>query len=90
MPVERSKRTYEQYRQRARDLYERVAVIHGETHGSNILLDEIKIAEHANVQITEDGAFVEAIVWVPKEKFERPEPRTDWSTVVEPTKAEDE
>jgi hypothetical protein len=42
------------YHQRARDLYE----------GSNV-----KIANIKNVQLSEDGAFVEAMVFIPKSEI---------------------
>ena len=51
-----TKRLYLAYRAKARELFE----------------DDdkwIKVSDHANVQMTEDGAFVEAVVWVPKEKL---------------------
>lgn len=33
--------------------------------------ENITISDHAEVRMTEDGAFVEALVWVPKELIER-------------------
>jgi hypothetical protein len=68
--IDRSKATYDRYRSRARDVYSHVAVTHGERFGTNTIHVEIKVPEHANVQLCEDGAFVEAIVWVPKATME--------------------
>ena len=55
-----SKERYLRYRVVARNLFEDVGKIESEY---------IKIPSHANVQIWEDGAYVEAVVWVPKEKL---------------------
>lgn len=55
------KHEYHQYRDIARKLYEDVGMIDSEY---------VKIPEHAPVMVTEFGAFVEAIVWVPKEKLD--------------------
>lgn len=59
------RRTYDEqkrlrtaYRAKAREMYEDVG--RQET-------EYIKVPEHANVQIVEDGAFIECVVWVPKE-----------------------
>ena len=71
--MNKSKEAYLQYRERARELYARGEVIHGEQHGTNIVLEEVTVPQHAHVSICEDGAFVEAIVWVPASKFNRPE-----------------
>lgn len=70
--IDNSKERYLQFRDRARELYARCAVMHGEQFGTNIILEDVSIPLHANVQIGEGGAFVEAIVWVPNEKFDRP------------------
>lgn len=62
-PISREeiKRRYLAYRERAKALYERCAV----QHEPYQLCEEIKIPTHATVQMVEDGAFVEAVVWVP-------------------------
>jgi hypothetical protein len=72
VPIDNSKETYLQYRIRARELYERGAVFHGESFGTNEVVESISVPEHANVQVCDEGAFVEAIVWVPKNKLQRP------------------
>lgn len=48
------------YREAAKFLFEDVG---------RIASEHIQIPLHANVQATEDGAFVEAVVWVPKEEM---------------------
>jgi hypothetical protein len=72
--IDKSKETYQQYRERARELYGTCAVYHAAQHGRNLLVEEITVPLQANVQICEGGAFVEAIVWVPESKLQRPEP----------------
>lgn len=69
--INKTKETYLKYRDRARDLYEHGAVAHGDRFGSNKLLEQVTIPINACVQICEDGAFVDAVVWVPAEKLER-------------------
>ena len=59
-----TKRLYLAYRAKARELFEE------RIHFMPCPSDKwIKVSEHANVQMTEDGAFVEATVWIPKEKL---------------------
>lgn len=58
--IDKSKETYDRYRDKARFLYQDVGKIHSEN---------IRVPLHANVQITDEGAFVEAVVWVPKEEL---------------------
>lgn len=53
------KELYQEYRQRAREAFEDVGLV----DSSNI-----KVPEHATVQAVEDGAFVEAIVWVRRQQ----------------------
>ena len=55
-----SKERYLRYRVVARNLFEDVGKIESK---------HIKIPIHANVQMCEDGAFVDAVVWIPKEKL---------------------
>ena len=57
---EKMKQEYLRYRERAREMFEDVGSIDSA---------HIKIPTHAPVQVTDSGAFVEAIVWVPKEKL---------------------
>lgn len=63
--IDKSKEAYHAYRQRAGSLYESIDVSFDSPHA----MKAIHIPTHANVQICEDGAFVEAIVWVPKEEI---------------------
>jgi len=72
--IDTSKEAYRQYRERAQELYNTYSVVHGDGHGTNEILHEVKVPHHANVQICDGGAFVEAVVWVPKSKFHRPQP----------------
>ena len=55
-----TKQLYLAYRNKARELFQDVGPV--ESH-------DISVAQNANVQITADGAFVEVVVWVPKEKL---------------------
>ena len=55
-----TKRLYLAYRAKARELYEDVGLVESA---------HVHVSDHANVQMTEDGAFVEVTVWVPKEKL---------------------
>lgn len=55
MTHEEAKRLYLAYRAKAKEM---IAKIEGE---------RLTVSNHANVQMTEDGAFVECTVWVPKE-----------------------
>lgn len=57
---EEQKAQYTAFRAKARELFEDVGEI-GSEH--------ISIPTHANVQVVRDGAYVEAIVWVPAEKL---------------------
>jgi hypothetical protein len=66
--IDKSKEIYKAYRDRARDLYETAAV----SHDPHYIHESISVPQFANVQIVENGAFVEAIVWVPKEKLDVP------------------
>lgn len=59
------KQQYLRYRERARELYEEAAVLH-EPH---YVHRSITVSLNANVQMCEDGAFVEAVVWVPRDKL---------------------
>ena len=72
MTHDETKRLYLQYRDRARELYSRGALFHGEQHDTNEIGESVTVGVHAHVQLCEDGAFVEAIVWVPVSKQERP------------------
>ena len=47
------------------DQYHEIAIKHYERNPN------IKISRTKNVQITDDGAFVEAVVWVPKKELTR-------------------
>lgn len=60
MPRDEQKRTYRAYRERARDLFEKFGV-----DGDGDIIKVVRIAEYANVQLCQDGAYVEAVVWVP-------------------------
>lgn len=59
MTRDETKRLYKAYCERARDI-----VKVGDEHFREL---SITVEEGANVQMTEDGAFVECHVWVPKE-----------------------
>lgn len=48
-----------QRRERARELYLHLAKTVVAGHGA------VSIPPHANVQVMPDGAFVEAVVWIP-------------------------
>ena len=77
MLIDRSQNTYQQYRERARDLYERSSVQHGDAFGARDVLESVSVPLHAHVAVCEDGAFVAAVVWVPAAKLQRPESAQD-------------
>lgn len=60
MTHDETKRLYLAYREKARELFQDVGWVESE---------HIQVSKEANVQIGEDGAFVECIVWVGKEKL---------------------
>lgn len=59
MTHDETKNAYLAYREKAREMLSDI-LIEGE---------HVKVSQHANVQIAEDGAFVECTVWVPKGKL---------------------
>lgn len=52
-----AKQQFQAYREQAKQLYQDVGRVESE---------HIHIPDYANVQITEDGGFVDVVVWVPK------------------------
>lgn len=54
------KQRFHNYRETAKRLYEDVGKVESE---------HIHIPDHGNLQIVEDGAFVEAIIWIPLDKL---------------------
>ncbi len=52
-----TKEQYQNYRETARE------ILADNSHG-------VTVSEHANVQVCEDGAFVECVVWVDKDVAE--------------------
>lgn len=61
--IDTSKETYQRYQTIARKLYAR------RHRRKGAVVDEVRVPLNANVQVTDEGAFVEAVVWVPKEKL---------------------
>ena len=60
-----SKTQYRGYRTIAREMYQDFSKMDGKLYRS------IEIPEHATVHFTEDGAFIEAVVWVPVSELKR-------------------
>lgn len=69
--IKTSKERYLQFRERAREIYTYASVIESDGHNKSVVISQLTVPLHANVQICEGGAFVEAIVWVPNERLEK-------------------
>lgn len=66
MPIDKGQKVYKAYQEAARQLYD--VVTYDE---SGAVIRRITVGNDAAVQIAEDGAFVEARVWVEKDRVER-------------------
>ena len=61
--IDKSKELYLSYRDKAKELYNEFSAVEAKVQR------QLSVPLNANVVICEDGAFVEAVVWVPRSKL---------------------